>query len=59
MYAKMKVQVNCKLGSLCLKLSTTLNESYDIAEMRRNCVVEYQDADVESSNNFDVYYKVC
>jgi len=50
----MNGQVNYKLVSLYLRLSTILNESHDIAEMWGNCVVEYQDADVESSNNFDV-----
>lgn len=54
MCAKMNVQVNCKLGSLYLRLSTVLNESHDVAEMWQNCIVEYQDADVKSSNNFDV-----
>lgn len=50
----MNLQVNYKLVSLSLKLGTIVNESYGVAEMWGNCATEYQDADVESSNNFDV-----
>lgn len=33
MCAKMNIQVNCKLGSIYLRLNTILNESYDFADM--------------------------
>lgn len=50
----MNLQVNCRLLSFYLGLGTIVNESYDVAKMWGNCATEYQDADVERSNNFDV-----
>lgn len=54
--AEVNLQVNYKLVSLYLKLGTIVNESYDVAEMWGNCATEYQDAGLESRENFDVAF---